>query len=305
MTEVCREITQDEIETYARDGVVCLRQAFDPAWAEKLLPVAKRITVDHEDVGLLPTYPGRYMSRTVQEFRDFIFQSSMAEAAARVIGSETAAFFFDEMFAKAPNSTDATIWHCDRMGWPTSGVMVPSIWIPLSSISKENCLECIAESQHQDVPYWLFSPNARQMIKPDDRVSHPDGDKLRADPDNKFLQWDMEPGDMLVLHPWTLHYSHGNTDDDWRIALSIRIFGDDIRWKPRPDCLNIAGVSFDEMIEGEIPGGTLFPRLWASDGSRDGDEHYPRGFATQWRTTRRDTINEDEEFNQRLKASKS
>ena len=110
---------------------------------------------------------------------------------------------------------------------------------------------------------------------------------------------------MLVLHPWTLHYSHGNTDDDWRIALSVRIFGDDIRWKPRPDCLNIAGVSFDEMIEGEIPGGTLFPRLWASDGSRDGDEHYPRGFATQWRTTRRDTINEDEEFNQRLKASRT
>ncbi len=297
----CREITVEEIEAYATDGVVCLRQAFDPAWIDELVPVAKRIAIDKEDVGLLPTYPGRYMSRTVPEFRRFIFESAVAEAAARVMQSSRATFFFDEIFAKAPKSDDATIWHCDRMGWPTVGNMVPSIWIPLTPVSKENSLECIAGSQTQDVPYWLFSPNARQMIRPDDRVSHPDGDKLRADKTNKFVQWAMQPGDLLVVHPWTLHYSHGNSADDWRLAISVRIFGDDIRWKPRPDCLNIAGVSFDEMMEGEVPGGDLFPLLWSEDGRFDGDANYPRGFATNWSTARSDTINQGEEFRRRLK----
>jgi ectoine hydroxylase-related dioxygenase (phytanoyl-CoA dioxygenase family) len=302
LPEACRPISEEEIQTYARDGVVCLRQVFDPDWTSVLLPVAKRITEDKEDFGLLPTYPGRYMARTVPEFRRFVFESSIAEAAARVMQSKQARFFFDEFFAKPPKSGDATIWHNDRMGWPTVGKMVPSIWIPLTSISKENSLECIPGSQVLDDRYWLFSPNARQMTRPDDRVPHPDGDKLRADPNNKFLQWDMEPGDILLVHPWTLHYSHGNSADSWRIAVSIRVFGDDIRWHPRPDCLNVAGVSFDEMIEGEAPGGDLFPLLWSDDGRRDGDARYPRGFATSWTKHRRSDINEYDAFKSELAA---
>jgi hypothetical protein len=91
----------------------------------------------------------------------------------------------------------------------------------------------------------------------------------------------------------------------WRIALSVRVFGDDVRWAPRPDCLNIAGVSFDEMLEGERPGGDLFPLLWSSDGRRDGDAHYPRGFATRWQVTqRRDEVNEGALFNRLRKAER-
>ena len=58
-----RIITQEDKDTYLRDGVVCLRNVFDPAWIESLVPMAKKITVDEEDVGLLPSAPGRYMSR--------------------------------------------------------------------------------------------------------------------------------------------------------------------------------------------------------------------------------------------------
>ena len=298
----CRPITEEEIQTYASDGVVCLRNIFDRSWIDELLPVAKRITAGKEDFGLLPTYPGRYMSRTVPEFRRFVFESPIAEAAARVMQSEQARFFFDEFFAKPPKSDEATIWHTDRMGWPTAGKMVPSIWIPLTSVTEENSLECIQGSHDQDERYWLFSPNARQMSRPDDRVPHPNGEKLRADPNNKFLKWAMEPGDILLVHPWTLHYSHGNSADEWRIAISIRVFGDDIRWQPRPDCVNLAGVSFDEMIEGEVPGGDLFPLLWSEGGDRDGDARFPRGFATTWSKSRRGDINEYDEFEKRLAA---
>lgn len=293
-----RPITDEDRENYARDGAVCLRQVFDPEWIESMKPAARRISIDEEDVGLLPSAPGRYMSRLIPEFRNFIFNSPMGQAAAQTIGSSKARFFFEEIFAKPPKSDSKTLWHCDRMGWPVSGVMVPSLWIPLGPVAAENSLEVMAGTQDRDVPYWLFSPNARKMIKPDDRAKHPDEAKLRAEPGARFLSWDMEPGDMLVVHPWALHYSSGNTDDDWRIAISARIFGDDIRWAPRPDCLNIAGVCFDEMVEGSPPAGPLFPVLWSEDGERDTDEHYPTGFATTWNAQRRDTVNEDALFDE-------
>ncbi|MEM7568363.1 MAG: phytanoyl-CoA dioxygenase family protein, partial [Pseudomonadota bacterium] len=156
-------------------------------------------------------------------------------------------------------------------------------------------------SHTQEVPYWLFSPNARKMIKPDDRVSHPNEDKLRADPANTFMSWDMKKGDMLVLHPRVLHYSSGNTADDWRIAMSCRIFGEDVRWQPSPECLNLAGVSFDEMVPGEVPQGPCLPLLWSESGERSGDAEFPKGFATRWGKQRKDTVNDDALFQQLLK----
>ncbi len=301
--EPLMDITDEQVETYQRDGVVCLRGILDEDWIQSLEPVARRLLIDKEDFGLLPTIPGRYMSRTIPEFRRLVFESALGAAAGRVLQSEEIRFFFDEIFAKPANSDAKTIWHTDRMGWPTTGNMVPSLWIPLTPISKANSLECIAGSQTQDKKYWLFSPNARQMIKPEDRDAHPDCEPLRDDPNVRFLSWDMEPGDMLVIHPWTLHYSGGNPSDDWRIAISVRVFGDDIQWKPRPDCVNLAGVSFDEMIEGEKPAGPLFPLLWSSDGRSDSDEHFPRGFATSWSERSMGDVNEYKTFQKLSKAS--
>ncbi len=300
-----RPVSEQDIDTYARDGVVCLRKVLHPDWIASLEPVARRLLIDKQDFGLLPTYPGRYMSRTIPEFRRFVFESAIAEAGAGAIGSRTARFFFDEIFAKGPQSTESTIWHTDRMGWPTTGVMVPSIWVPLTPITEANSLECVAGSQTDDKRYWLFSPNARKMIKPADRPGHPDGEALRKDPKVRFLKWNMEPGDILVVHPWTMHYSHGNPTDDWRIAISVRIFGDDIRFAPRPDCVNLAGVSLDEMIEGESPDGPLFPMLYNADGKRDDDSEFPRGFATRWKRARLGDVNEYETFEKSLKAQRT
>jgi ectoine hydroxylase-related dioxygenase (phytanoyl-CoA dioxygenase family) len=289
-------VSELDAATYQRDGVVCLRRVFDPAWLEPMMRDARRIAVDKADVGLLPTLPGRYMARRLDSFRRFIFDSPLGEVAAHVLRSERIRFFFDELFVKSPGSTDPTLWHTDRMGWPVTGKMVPSLWIPLTPVRQPNGLECVLGSQTQDVRYWLFSPNAQQMSRPPDRVKHPDGAKLRAEYGDRIRSWDMEPGDMLVVHPWTLHYSSGNAAEHWRFALSVRVFGDDIRWKPRPDCLNIAGVSFDEMVAGESPGGPLFPVLWSADGKSDTDALYPRGFATTWSSSPRDHVNDEKLF---------
>ncbi|QLC26353.1 phytanoyl-CoA dioxygenase family protein [Parasphingopyxis algicola] len=277
-----RPISEEDADIYARDGVVCLREVFDPEWMEMLAPFARRIIVDKEDFGLLPTTPRRYMARKIEEFRNFVFDSPLGEAVGNTLRSRWIRFYFDEIFAKPPRSDAVTKWHCDRMGWPVSGQMVPSVWIPLTPITTANSMECIAGSHRGDVPYWLFSANARRMIQPKDRPTHPDGEALRSDPRIRFLSWDMQPGDMLIIHPWCLHYSCGNPTDSWRLAVSMRVFGDDIRWDPRPDANNFAGISFDEMMKGLEPDGPLLPIIWSEDGNCDSAKNYPRGFATHW-----------------------
>jgi hypothetical protein len=54
-TRPIRPVIQQEIDTYNRDGVVCLRQVFDRDWIDSLIDIAKRIVIDREDYGLLPT----------------------------------------------------------------------------------------------------------------------------------------------------------------------------------------------------------------------------------------------------------
>ena len=89
-TQPLKNITIEDKKYYQKNGVVCLRNVFDPDWINSLVPMARKITIDEEDIGLLPSSPGRYMSRIIPEFRKFVFDSPMAQAAAQVIQSTTA-----------------------------------------------------------------------------------------------------------------------------------------------------------------------------------------------------------------------
>ena len=276
-------VTDREADIYARDGVVCLRKVIDQDWVEKLRTVALDAWQHPEKFGLLPTTrQGRYLSRVSPEFRDYALNSPIGEACGKVLRSRFVRFYFDELVCKPAKSTTKTVWHNDRSGWPVAGQMLPTLWMALTPVARKDCLECLAGSQNDDTLYWIFSPNAKQMMKPDDRPTHPDIESLRDDPSYTFLSLDMEPCDVLLFHPWTLHYNSGNSSDDWRIAITTRLIGDDIRWAPRPDCLNFAGVSFDEMIPGEPPVGPMFPVIWSEDGERESGEDFPTGFATAW-----------------------
>ena len=277
-----RPISQEDIDTYKRDGAVCLRQVFDQDWIDTLLPIMKRMLIDKEDFGLLPHRPTNFMSRVIPEFRELAFNSPLGETCGRTMESKEVRFLFDQFFAKPPHSEAKTVWHNDRSGWPVTGTMIPSFWMPLTPIVKANCLEVIAGTQNQDVIYWNSTANSRQMIKRPDTVNVPDGEAVRNNPDYTFLSWDMDPGDVLLVHPWVLHYSSGNPTDDWRIAISIRPLGDDIRWDPRPECVNMAGISFDEMLPGQKPRGRMVPLIWSEDGRTDDTSEYQRGFATSW-----------------------
>lgn len=258
-----RAITQEHIDTYARDGVVCVRGMFDRAWIDLLRPVAERvIEMPESEKNKVRTFGNKHLWHGFPEFRRYAFESPAAEIVARIQQTNFSRFFFDQVWAKAPHSTNKTPWHTDRMGWPVDGQMVPSFWMAISNVVKANSLECVAGSHKDATMYWNKTQNSRQMIQPPDRPNFPDYGLRRDDPTVKLLSWDMEPGDAILIHPWCFHYSCGNPTPNWRIAVSTRWFGEDIRWNPRPESINHPGYSFDEMVKGQMPDGPLFPVVW-------------------------------------------
>lgn len=261
-------VTQDHIDTYKRDGVVCLRSMFSREWIDFLLPEAEAAR-DGKIPRLSGNFGDMHLWRRSEVFRQYVFESPAAEIVGRTMRSKEVRFFFEKVWAKKPRSTDATRWHTDQMSFPVEGEMAPSFWMALTPVTKENSLECVAGSHRDTTRYWNWTYNSEQMIRPPDRPEFIDYNSRRDEPGVTILSWDMEPGDCLLIHPSCYHYSCGNPLDQWRIALSTRWFGDDVTWDPRPESINVPGVSFGEMVKGAKPAGPYVPLIWSEDGRQE------------------------------------
>ncbi|MCZ6774027.1 MAG: phytanoyl-CoA dioxygenase family protein [Proteobacteria bacterium] len=275
--ELPRSITEEEIETYARDGVVCIRGLFDRDWVESLLAAWDRVVADPSAYGLITAAKERgideqsgavsikHLCRAVPEFKAYMQESPAAEIVGRLMGARKVGFFYDQIFAKEPRSDTKTVWHHDAPGWPVAGNQLPSFWMPLTPISRENSLECLGGMHTIEELYWPPTRDSMRMQQPKDREVCPDFDARRDDPSLTFLWWEMEPGDALLIHSRSLHYSAGNLHPTQRrVALSTRWYGDDVFWSSRPECVpGPPGVDFREMPEGERPAPPDFPIVWS------------------------------------------
>jgi ectoine hydroxylase-related dioxygenase (phytanoyl-CoA dioxygenase family) len=140
-----REISQDEISQYERDGAVCLRGLFEPAWVERISSALERLlNTDRGKRGDLtaPNSPGRFNNATFMwrfdaDFRAFVFESPAAEIARQLMRSRTSRFLYDHLFVKEPRTRESTPWHHDQPYWPVRGDQVCSIWLSLDSVTKE------------------------------------------------------------------------------------------------------------------------------------------------------------------------
>ena len=125
-----RPISSEEIETFRRDGVVCLRDMFDQEWCDSLRESAN-------------TIPGNYSGRSFlwpffEPFRELAFDSPAGEIAATLMGSETIGLMLDLCFIKDPNSKSLTPWHHDQPYYQMQGNQVCGMWIGLDHCDAAN-----------------------------------------------------------------------------------------------------------------------------------------------------------------------
>ena len=297
-------VTDEHSEAYARDGIVLVRGAFEKKWIDQLLEgfhalrempeericelPASFLESDPQlmrEVESIKSYSAseqrhytqqstgffryKYMYWWVPEFRDFIHHSPAAAIIAKVIESTTLRYFVDAIFMKQAGCDTKTYWHSDEPAWPVSGQQVPTMWMPLLPVdAKLSSLEYIQGSHRQrpSTMPWPNTFNAKMIGQPDDRPGFYDWEERRSDGETRFVAYDMEPGDIVILHPNLQHGGGANMHPTQpRIAYSTRWFGDDVRWDPRLECINTPGKPLHKMVKGQpVREDDAFPLLFSS-----------------------------------------
>ena len=276
---LCRNITPEEIAAYEENGAHVLRGVMPMEWIEVMQDAVERILTNPGSASLEYTPKGKkgryygdfFIWRRDPAFKAFMMNSPMPEIAAQVMDSHCLNFFYDQLLVKEPNTEEPTPWHQDLSYWPVRGNQVISVWVPFDPANEESGVVVYVKGSHK----WgkLYGPStfgdksgfadiyARAGLEP-----LPD---IEAERDShEILCWEMEPGDVLIHHPLTLHYASGNKSTTGRRrGLALRYLGDDVTFDSRPGTFLENKKVMDTvppitLKDGEKISGELFPRVW-------------------------------------------
>jgi ectoine hydroxylase-related dioxygenase (phytanoyl-CoA dioxygenase family) len=263
-------IAEDDVERFQRDGAVCIRGMFEPREIAEL-----RAGIDlnlarlspRAKVASAPEDPGYFVEdfcnwQENPHYRRFIFESTLAPTAARLMQSSSARLYHDHMLTKEPGTRQPTPWHQDQPYYNIDGRQNVSFWIPVDPVSRASTLELVAGSHRGP---WLmprsFMDSQAKWFPEGTLEDLPDIEAHAQD--FPILGWQLEPGDAVCFHMLMLHAARGVDGPQRRRVFSVRFLGDDIthaprRWKTSPEFPGLAA----ELAPGAPMNHPLFPLLW-------------------------------------------
>lgn len=229
-----RLLTQETLQEYEANGVVCLRGAFEPSWLDGIATDIENILKNPSELcsdNSIPSDTGRFFNGFFQwlknpGIREFVLDSPAHQIAARITGSREIRFFYDQLLVKEPHTSQRTPWHCDADYFPIKGPAITSIWVPLEKVDRGNGGMRFIKGSHKLKLEDLTSRIPKKESRDQNKGMYvlPDFDDY---PDQfEFLDWDLSPGDCLVFHIGIVHFAHGNSSARRRRALSTRWFGE-------------------------------------------------------------------------------
>ena len=228
-------------EAYARDGVVFLPRALDP---DAL--AAARAAYDWS-----LAHPGRGASRVRQAsdatfyndlynpdvmtgYRAMLEASPIPALVADLWGSSDVWFMYEQVFLKEGGEARRTPWHQDSSYLTIAGPHLAVVWITFDAVSASDSLEFVRGSHRGQ----LFN-GSRFELGDDTAPLHPNS-RLPRLPDIEaardtfdIVSWPVEPGDVVVFHPSTLHGGAPTHLGQRRRTLTLRFFGDQCQYDAR------------------------------------------------------------------------
>jgi ectoine hydroxylase-related dioxygenase (phytanoyl-CoA dioxygenase family) len=275
-------LTESDVETYHRDGVVVLRDQFDLDWI-RLLDRGLDSQLDS------PTYRARIWDRDesgrtmfwdsqawmdVPEYRSFVMQSPAAAIAGELMRSTTVNFFFDAVFVRTAGSQFRTPWHQDEPYWSVSGHDTCTVWMPLVPVKAANALGFVPGSHRTGAVFDQYdfgelNPDGKVDVDHVDfaAIAEDEVPDIDADPSAfGVVSWDMEPGDCVVFNSRILHGGSGLLDPDTELRVfTSKWLGDDVEIVFRevgmdPDHSQI--MREHGLAPGDRPGTDLYPLVW-------------------------------------------
>lgn len=257
-------VTQNDIDTFQREGVVLVKGLFADHLDDLRDGVARNMAQpgpyasNNDKPGETGLFFDDYCNwQRIDAFRKVIETSDVAEVAAILMQSGTVQLFHDHVLVKEPGTSMATPWHQDGPYYFVEGQQTISFWSPLDPVN-EATLRCVAGSHLWEKPVlptrWA---KGDPFFDPAPYLPVPDPDAEGMD----IRAWQMAPGDAVAFNYGILHGARGNTSQDRRRAFSLRLIGDDARYTERPGPTSPPFPGHD-MKAGERLRKDWFPVIW-------------------------------------------
>ena len=200
-------------EAYERDGYAIVRQVLDPVLVAELGQHIEWLRARH------PQQPTELLGHTLIAndpfWVRFIGEDRLLDVAAQIIGPNIA-FFAADYICKAPGAGRPVNWHQDGNYWPLEPMDVVTIWFAVSQSGPHNGGVRVIPGSHK--------AGHLNHVESDAESANILGQEL--DPtlleESKAVDIVLDPGDISMHHPYTLHGSQRNTSELWRKGGSIQ-----------------------------------------------------------------------------------
>jgi len=262
-----RDVTDQEVATYEREGVVKLPailaldiverlgrgidEALYRQWnegqvqtynaseaADQLKAAGVAVLSDPRAEAIGNTGRGRFVSmigaHSINEvIRDIALNSPLPRIAARLFQAGKVNFYDDQTLMKEPSTREYTAFHTDEPYYHLMGGQVCGMWVSPDVVTADSGAMRYVRGSHRWGTYFkpnVFVGQATFGKGEDYQVQLPDieGNADRYD----IITYPSEPGDVIVHHSNLIHGSGPNyRADTTRRAVSFRYAGEDVRFK--------------------------------------------------------------------------
>ena len=272
-----QHLSSIDIETYQRDGVVHLKNVFDPEWIELLRQgiasdmanPSPRLESRSKEGAQARFLEDFWAWSLFPEFNRFVHHSPAAQMAGELMNASQINLVMDNWFMREAGAESRAPWHQDFAYFDFEGTM-SVLWLPLEACGPDEGIELVRGSHMWDKLFmrvffrdhkvaqgagWV---NGRYYDVPPDINAHRD--------EYDIVAFDMDVGDCLYFDMRTLHASTANIPQKTVSRFTLRMTAEDGHIRYRGDWAKGEREIFEAAghREGDRLDSDFFPRLWTA-----------------------------------------
>lgn len=235
------QISNAARESFHQEGVICLRGVVGREWLDccrdglnQSLANPGPFFRDQTPEGSPARYVFDYWNwRNIPGFRKLVLESPFAGMIAELLEAELLYLLMDNWFMREAGATNGAPWHHDEPYFDFDGGRKCVLWFPLEPASRDEGLTFLGGSHRWGRLYMPQNFREHRPFEGDLQEYSPIGD-FEAYRD-RYLSWDVNPGDCLVFDFRTLHRATNDKDPLRRTIhrMSLRYGDQDVIFKPR------------------------------------------------------------------------
>jgi len=229
-----------DINFYQKEGVLLLKNIISKKWikllkqgVEKNFLHPSKYKCVYEKVNGIELFYDDYCNwQRINEYKDFLFKSGIANIASQLMISKKVNLFHEHVLIKKEGATKKTPFHQDQSYYCVNGYQNISFWCPLDKVSKVTSPEFIAKShkwREKFLPTKFFGDSYELADKEFIKIPDIEANRKKFD----ILSYELNTGDAIAFNFSTVHGAPGNKDLNQRRAFSARFTGDDAKYIKR------------------------------------------------------------------------